>query len=145
LRDDFLKIVFSMPRSEKEGFKIVTRRIGEVLPELLKVPFTSANEKSLAVKMPSAGAAASAVLKRLLRPAYRTLVPRDRKGRAGLHAAELHRLSSLTPQSEVTSMILEGLKAGFSEVPEVRIDYAMQVLLYLALLEEENGVEFTWS
>jgi hypothetical protein len=42
-------------------------------------------------------------------------------------------------------MILEGLKAGYSEVPEVRIDYAMQVLLYLALLEEENGVEFTWS
>lgn len=145
LDEEFLRIVFSMPRAEKEGFRIVRRAIEELQPRLAVLPYTSGNEKALKVTNRNLARQLSHRLRSLLRPMYDSLRKTRAKGRGRLHIAEQALLDEIKPASEVTHCLHELVQTNLAAAPRIRLDYALQLLLYFHLLEQELALTFEWS
>jgi hypothetical protein len=143
LDNDFLASVFALPRNEKEGFKLVSDAIRKLAPALDQIPYTSANQKS--VERPK-----TRPLQGLIRAVIRAGGNRvynfqgrlKREGRTTLTEIEQNFLDSTDPKSAITSALKKALRAPDVELPKIRTEYAMQMLVYLTALEKRYGVEF---
>jgi hypothetical protein len=141
LDEEFLRRIFSLPRSEKERFAVTRSALRRLAPELLSVPFKSGNTKALRSKSSDPVARA---LRELLRfvTGRRGARRKTASERAGLHASELAVAASLRPRSEITRALAHHAASGFRDLAGAHVDYAFQMLLYLCELEKRHAIEF---
>ncbi len=143
LDNEFLQVVFSLAREEKEGFRVVKEAIRKFAPELDAVPYTSANAKSLEEKKSDpARWLRRGAIKLFGNRAYSLGATFSREGRTQLTPTERDYVSSISPRSEITARLVHALRAPDRDVPKLRTEYAMQMLVYLATLEARHKVEF---
>ena len=138
----FLKMVFSLPKSEKEGFALVKNALDKLAPNFNNINFTSANAKSL--EKGKSGLIQEArhsfgFMKRFLGGSI------PRKGRMKLSENEKELVDSLRPQSEVTLHLHELLSNDWTHLDSVQLDYLVQAFLYLTFCEKTHGVSFRYS
>lgn len=145
LNDEFLRIVFSLPRQEKEGFRIVSRALGDLNASLLEVPFTSANEKALGEKKRSVFRQISAVGRSVVRPLIEPFRSVRSEGDRPLSAIEQKLIEGIQPGSAVTTTLHQMVRSGLVRTPRVHLDYTLQLLLFFHTLEKELSVSLEWE
>ena len=139
LENDFLSAVFALPRSEKEGFSLVTKGIQRLMPQLCHVAYTSANEKALD-SAPSFVRQIKQSLIRMLGVRYFDWVSPKRKGRVGVSPVEFELLNRMQPSSPITALLITEMTKGVRNTPFIRLDYLMQACIYLNNLEKYKKV-----
>lgn len=139
LDNAFLAAVFALPQAAKEGFVLVTRGIERMMSALNRIPYTSANEKSLdPATLPSAAQAIRRLV-RWLGPRYYDWFPPRRKGRVRLTLSEAEILKAIRPKSLAGLLATQALD-GIGNVPYLQLDYLMQACMYLDRLERDLDV-----
>jgi hypothetical protein len=144
INNRFLQTVFSLRREDKEGFKLVQSALNQVAPDLAAIPLTSANAKALAVKTYGLRYDLSTFFLDRLRPLRDRWAAVGGKGRQTLHADERLLIESDPPESEVTRTLHDVLCGRMGIVPRIRLDYVVQLYVYLQALEKELGLSFDW-
>jgi len=145
LDNEFLAGVFSLPRKEKEGFRLVTELIKRNYPKLHDIPYTSANEKSLEPAKTQMLTSLKRGLIRIGGNRLYSLMGQKREGRTNLAQAEVNFLQEQDPKSEVTKKLKSILLGSGKDMPKIRTEYAMQLFVYLNNLEVRNGITSTFE
>ncbi|GEM_PF-3392429 len=139
----FLKMVFSLPRKEKEAFEVVNRAMSILAPDLNNHKFTSANAKATKPKQNHIITKGRRSLGKLKRTLVKNRV--KRKGRLELSDLERKLINSINPQSEVTDHLHSLLKNNWIRADFIQLDYLVQGFLYLTLCEKKHGVSFKYA
>lgn len=139
LGESFLSRVFSLPPEAKKDFRIVKDLLAQLAPDLMDIPFTSGNQRSLGGKQ-AGFVSRMPLVRQAARSLRMQLAPSARKG----SSSAMVDIQALTgdgapPPSQLVSM-LAAILSGAADVPYVRLDYVAQMLRYLHLLEREKHV-----
>lgn len=145
LNPEFLKIVFALPREEKEGFEIVKSGIRKLNSQLMDIPFTSANQKSLETTKNNSVLRVGKQFRHLAGRYTRAIFPVRAKGRSKLAENEMNLLEKFDPSSEVTQTLKGLLPLKWRTVPRLQLDYLMEAVLYMDHCEKNRGVKFRFE
>ena len=144
LDPEFLRIVFSLPRGQKENFKIVKDGIKKYSPSMNKVPYISGNQKSLGNL--------SKVLK--FKNDIRHFIGNHKracfrqpstKSNLSLNIIDLEFIKDYSSNSEVTNFLKDLLLGKWCNVSGIQLDYILQSFYYLVLCEAKYNVTFKFK
>ncbi len=140
LDNDFLSSVFSLSRSEKENFLLVSNWTEQLCSTLVSIPYVSVNAKSLKRR-------SSMLPKRIPKP-YKLLQlfnlyspSSNRIGLSSLSGTESDLLMSYKPKSNLLSQLFSIALHSFQDIPFIRLDYLLEACFYFKFLECEFNTQ----
>jgi hypothetical protein len=144
LDPEFLKIVFSLPRSEKENFKIIYDGIQKFSKPMMNIPFVSGNEKSLHKK--------GSIIQ--FRDNIRNLFGNQKrkyfrqpssKSNIFLQQSDVEFINDFVPNSPITLFLKDLLLNKWANVSSLQLDYILQSFYYFVHCEVKYKVKFEFK
>ena len=136
----FLNKVFSLPKEQKQDFYITKKMIETLNPNLSKIQYTSGNQYSITNKKKSVKRYIPDIFYKVLSYFRHRYLGSIRKGRNAFFEDELNVFMNIMPRLYLTTLLKDILINKFSNVPHIRMTYALQFFLYLTFLERHKNI-----